>query len=168
MWKAQEFAFASAKHLDREFIHRHGMDFQRLPVQILRSVQWAGEMVLKEYQKRSRATVRNFRRQLAERREEDRAARRQNPESGDARIRRAWGKTVAKRPNHPRQQGLGAQLPAFRLEIPTGGGKTLLATRVIDRVNARFRQQLDQSSGHCTRIFEKIAAFGPDDVAENL
>ena len=48
--------------------------------------------------------------------------------------------TVAARPYHSRRNGLGERLPAFCLKIPTGGGKTLLATRVIDLVNAHFRQ----------------------------
>ena len=44
------------------------------------------------------------------------------------------------RPYYPRRNGLGEHLPAFCLKIPTGGGKTLVATRVIDLVNAHFRQ----------------------------
>ena len=115
-------------------------------------------------------------------------------------MEKAWRKTVAGRPYHPRLNGLGEHLPAFCLKIPTGGGKTLLATRVIDLVSGHFRQsrrglvlwivpttqiynqtlealkdrdhpyrqQLDLSSGQRTRIFEKTAAFGPRDVAENL
>ena len=73
-------------------------------------------------------------------REKDRAARRQDPEWGFDWVQRAWGKAVAGRPYHPRRNGLGEQLPAFCLKIPTGGGKTLLATKVIDLVNAHFRQ----------------------------
>ena len=157
-------------------------------------------MILKEYQKRTLATVRSFLQQLAVWREKDKAARREDTESGFDWVQWAWGKTVAGRPYHPRRNGLGEQLPAFCLKIPTGGGKTLLATRVIDLVNAHFRQsrrglvlwivpttqiynqtlkalkdrdhpyrqQLDLSSGQRTRIFEKTAAFGPRDVAENL
>ena len=44
------------------------------------------------------------------------------------------------RPYFPRHNGLGEQLPAFCLKIPTGGGKTLLATRVIGLVNDHYRQ----------------------------
>ena len=97
-------------------------------------------MILKEYQKRTLATVRGFLEQLAEWREEDRAARSQNPDWGFDWVQRAWGKTVPGRSYHPRRNGLGENLPAFCLKIPTGGGKTLLATRVIDLVNAHYRQ----------------------------
>ena len=97
-------------------------------------------MILKEYQKRTLATVRNFLEQLAVWREKDAAARSQDSEWRFDWVQRAWGKTVAGRPYHPRRNGLGEQLPAFCLKIPTGGGKTLLATRVIDLVNAQFRQ----------------------------
>ena len=97
-------------------------------------------MILKEYQKRTLATVRSFLQQLAEWREKDRAARSQDPEWGFDWVQRAWGKTVTGRPYHPRRNGLGKHLPTFCLKIPTGGGKTLLATRVIDLVNAHFRQ----------------------------
>ena len=157
-------------------------------------------MILKEYQKRTLGTVRSFLQQLAEWRETERSARSQDPDWGFDWVQRAWRKTVAGRPYHPRHNGLGENLPAFCLKIPTGGGKTLLATRVIDLANTYFRQsrrglvlwivpttqiynqtlkalkdrdhpyrqQLDLSSGQRTRIFEKTAAFGPRDVAENL
>ena len=97
-------------------------------------------MILKEYQKQTLATVRSFLEQLAVWREKDAAARSQDSEWRFDWVQRAWGKTVAGRPYHPRRNGLGEQLPAFCLKIPTGGGKTLLATRVIDLVNAQFRQ----------------------------
>ena len=97
-------------------------------------------MILKEYQKRTLATVRSFIQQLAVWREKDRAARSQDSEWGFDWVQRAWAKTVAGRPYHARRNGLGEQLPVFCLKIPTGGGKTLLAVRVIDLVNAHFRE----------------------------
>ncbi|MDE2781941.1 MAG: DEAD/DEAH box helicase family protein [Gemmatimonadota bacterium] len=97
-------------------------------------------MILKEYQKRTLATVAGFVRELAVWREKDRAARTQDPEWGFDWVHRAWGKTVPGRPYHSRRNGLGERFPAFCLKIPTGGGKTLLATRVIDLVNGHFRQ----------------------------
>ncbi|MDE2927589.1 MAG: DEAD/DEAH box helicase family protein [Acidobacteriota bacterium] len=97
-------------------------------------------MILKEYQKRTLATVQGFLEALATWREKDRAARSQDPEWGFDWVERAWSRTVAGRPYHPRRNGLGERLPAFCLKIPTGGGKTLLATRVIDLFNAHYRQ----------------------------
>ena len=97
-------------------------------------------MILKEYQKRTLATVARFVRELAEWREKDRAARAQDPEWEVDWVYRAWGKTVPGRLYHSRRNELGERFPAFCLKIPTGGGKTLLATRVIDLVNGHFRQ----------------------------
>ncbi len=97
-------------------------------------------MILKEYQQRALATVRSFLEELAAWREQDAAARSQSPEWGFDWVQRAWTKTATGRPYFARRNGLGEQLPAFCLKIPTGGGKTLLATRVIDLVNSHFRQ----------------------------
>ena len=97
-------------------------------------------MILKEYQKRTLATVRSFVQQLAAWREKDMEARSQDPEWGFDWVQRAWRKTVPGRFYDARRNGLDERLPAFCLKIPTGGGKTLLATRVIDLVNAHFRQ----------------------------
>src|SRR5438552_3315999 len=38
-----------------------------------------------------------------------------------------------------RKNGLGQPLPSVCLKIPTGGGKTLLATKAIDLINTHFR-----------------------------
>ena len=97
-------------------------------------------MILKEYQKRTLAEVRRFVQHLAAWREKDMEARSQDPEWGFDWVQRAWGKSVPGRFYHARRNGLGERLPAFCLKIPTGGGKTLLATRVIDLVNGHFRQ----------------------------
>lgn len=97
-------------------------------------------MILKDYQQRALATVRRFLEQLAASRENDAAARRENSEWGFDWVERAWSKTEVGRPYYARRNGLGEQLPSFCLKIPTGGGKTLLAARVIDLVNSHFRQ----------------------------
>ena len=96
-------------------------------------------MILKDYQQRALATVRGFLEELARWKGEDGAARGQNPDWGFDWAQRAWTATSAQRPYLSRRNGLGEQLPAFCLKIPTGGGKTLLATRVIDLVNTHFR-----------------------------
>ena len=97
-------------------------------------------MILKEYQKRTVAAVRGFVAELAKWRAEDEKAREHNPNWGSDWVQRAWESTAVGRRYNPRRNGLGEHLPAFCLKIPTGGGKTLLATRVIDLVNAHFRQ----------------------------
>ena len=56
-------------------------------------------------------------------------------------VAKAWEKTVAPQLPLPRRNGLGERLPSFCLQIPTGGGKTLLATKVIDLVNTHYRRR---------------------------
>ena len=97
-------------------------------------------MILKDYQQRALETVRRFLEELPVWREKDAAARAQDPDWGFDWVERAWTKTVVGRPYFARHNGLGERLPAFCLKIPTGGGKTLLATRVIDLVNRHVRR----------------------------
>ena len=97
-------------------------------------------MILKDYQKQVLATVKDFLQLLAKTREKDRQERKDDPEWGFNWVRRAWEKVVPERGYRSRRNGLGEHLPVYCLKIPTGGGKTLLATRVIDLVNVHFRQ----------------------------
>ena len=97
-------------------------------------------MILKEYQKRTLGTVHDFLEDLAKWRKADGDARSQNPDWGFDWVQRAWSKTVPGRICIPRRNGLGDHLPTFCLKVPTGGGKTFLATKVIDLVNVHFRQ----------------------------
>ena len=96
-------------------------------------------MILKDYQQRALATVRTFVEELSAWQQKDAAARDQDPDWGFDWVERAWTKAATGRSYFSRRNGLGEQLPAFCLKIPTGGGKTLLATRVIDLVNTHFR-----------------------------
>ncbi len=97
-------------------------------------------MILKEYQKRTLETVRRLLAELARRRAQDEQARRQNPEWDSNWVEKAWNSTFPGRAFHSRRDGRGEHLPAFCLKIPTGGGKTLLAVRVIALVNSQFRR----------------------------
>ena len=98
-------------------------------------------MILKEYQKRTLATVREFLEGLEEWRSKAAAALEVDPELEFDWVRKAWEKRVRVRIYHPRKNGLGEPLPSFCLKIPTGGGKTLLAAKVVDLVNTHYRKR---------------------------
>ena len=96
-------------------------------------------MILKEFQKRTLADVRQFLEQLTEWRERAQKVLEVDPEMDFDWVAKAWNKAVPTRSYIPRKNGLGEPLPSFCLKIPTGGGKTLLATKVIDLVNTHYR-----------------------------
>jgi type III restriction enzyme len=105
-------------------------------------------MILKEYQKRTVDAVREFLELLADLRGKAAKAREVDQDLDFDWVRKAWEKLAFsgahKPPPHPfvpRKNGLGEPLPSFCLKIPTGGGKTLLATRVVDLVNTHFRKK---------------------------
>lgn len=95
-------------------------------------------MILKDYQQRALVTVREFLEQLTEWRDKAAKAREADAELDVNWVGNAWAKTVPGRAYLPRRNGLGEWLPSFCLKIPTGGGKTLLATKVIDLVNTHY------------------------------
>jgi len=76
---------------------------------------------------------------LEDMREKDRRVRAIDPDLGNDWAAKAW-KKVAQRAYHSRRNGLGEPLPLFCLKIPTGGGKTLLATKAVDLINTHFRK----------------------------
>ena len=98
-------------------------------------------MILKEYQKRALEEVRRFVEQLAAQREKAQEIRQQFPDAEVEWVDQAWKKIAPSRPYMPRKNGLDEPLPTFCLKIPTGGGKTLLATKVIDLVNTQYRRR---------------------------
>ena len=98
-------------------------------------------MILKEYQKRALETVELFLQRLTEWRGRLARILEADPEADIDWVGRAWDKTVPARPYLARRNGLGEWLPSFCLKIPTGGGKTLLATKIIDLVNVYYRRQ---------------------------
>ena len=95
-------------------------------------------MILKEYQKRTLDMVRKYVEHLAEWRDK---ATDLDPELDFDWAAKAWEKSVPSRPHVPRRNGLHDPLPAFCLKIPTGGGKTLLATKVIDLVHTHLHRR---------------------------
>ena len=98
-------------------------------------------MILKEYQKTALQAVRTFLDLLVEWRGKEATAREIDPDITFDWVARAWEKAGTARAYLPRTNGLGEPLPTFCLKIPTGGGKTLLATKVIDLVNTHYRRQ---------------------------
>ena len=98
-------------------------------------------MILKEYQKRALDGVRELVDDLVKWRDKAAKAREIDPELTFDWAARAWESTAPSRPYLARRNGLGEPLPSFCLKIPTGGGKTLLATKVIDCVQTRFRRR---------------------------
>ena len=98
-------------------------------------------MILKEYQKRTLATIREFLEGLAELRGKVATALEVYPELDFDWVHKAWEKSVPARVYYPRKNGLGEPLPSFCLKIPTGGGKTLLATKVVGLVNTHYRRR---------------------------
>ncbi len=94
-------------------------------------------MSLKEYQKTALQAVRTFLDLLCEQRQKNEAGH----ETDDYWVDKAWDKVRTGRTYMRRKNGLGEPLPTFCLKIPTGGGKTLLATKVIDLVNRHYRRQ---------------------------
>ena len=95
-------------------------------------------MILKDYQKRALDVVRNYVECLAKWR--DKVAD-LDPEFDFDWASKAWEKCGPSRQYVPRRNGLGRPLPAFCLKVPTGGGKTLMATKVIDLVHTHLHRR---------------------------
>jgi len=95
-------------------------------------------VILKDYQRRALSTVRTYLENLAEWREK---AKEFPPDAQFDWAKRAWEKTVPRQTWNESRNGLGKPLPSFCLKIPTGGGKTLLATRVMDLAGVHYRKK---------------------------
>ena len=95
-------------------------------------------MILKEYQQRALDRVGAFVERLAEWRGKAAKAREHDPDLTFDWVGKAWEAAAPGRAYLARRNGLGEPLPSFCLKVPTGGGKTLLATKVSDCVNTRY------------------------------
>lgn len=97
-------------------------------------------MILKDYQRKTLETVKSFLMELHRRREKMERIRELDPEMGGAVdwVKPAFDQIAPGRYTIARKNGIGEELPNFCLKIPTGGGKTLLATRVIDLINTHY------------------------------
>lgn len=94
-------------------------------------------MKLKEYQERALTEVKNFLEQLSVWRGKMRV---DEEWLGDY-AEKAWDKSNVGRTYLKKKDGLGHPLPVFCLQIPTGGGKTLLAVKTVDLVQSIYRQR---------------------------
>jgi len=94
-------------------------------------------MELKEYQIRALTEVKSYFEFLADWRKKAE----QNLELEIDFPAKAWEKAGTRRSYRPRKNGIGEPLPNFCLKIPTGGGKTFLAVKMIDLVNMVYRKK---------------------------
>ena len=135
----KKLVFAPTKYLDQEYLDRLNIEFCQVAVRNLPARD--KEMIqLKEYQKETLAQVRVYLETLAEFRAKDSQSARDRPRLGIDWPAKAWEKVETGRKYFPRRNGLNEPLPSFCLKIPTGGGKTLLATKTIDLANTYFRK----------------------------
>ncbi len=100
-------------------------------------------MVLKDYQSRTLQHVQAYVQALTEARAKAANLAALDPDMAAAYdfTVAAWQKGGGPRPLVPRKNGLKEPLPAFCLKVPTGGGKTLLATKVIDIFQTHYRKR---------------------------
>jgi type III restriction enzyme len=94
-------------------------------------------MELKEYQLRALSEVKTYFDLLAD-------WKKKAEQIPDAEIdfpSKTWEKARIGGSYRPRKNGIGQALPNFCLKIPTGGGKTLLAIKIIDLVNMVYRKK---------------------------
>ena len=98
-------------------------------------------MILKDYQRKVLESTKDFLVELYARREKVERIREVDTEMADSVdwVKQAFDAVAPNRYIRPRENGIGEKLPSFCLKVPTGGGKTLLATRAIDLVNTHYR-----------------------------
>ena len=98
-------------------------------------------VVLKEYQSRTLQHVQAYLQALAEARAKSAKLATIDPDAAFDYTVKAWEQAETGRSYLARKNGLKEPLPAFCLKIPTGGGKTLLAAKVIDLIQTHYRKR---------------------------
>jgi type III restriction enzyme len=96
-----------------------------------------------DYQEETLKQVKVYLEALALRKGKYEEFKEMDPEYDSDFTKKAW-ETVTENPFTPKKNGLGEMLPNFCLKIPTGGGKTYLATLSIDLIQ---KQYLNQQTG---------------------
>jgi len=94
-------------------------------------------MELKDYQLRALTEVKTYFELLADWKQKSELI----PDAEIDFPTKAWEKAGIGRSYRPRKNGICQPLPNFCLKIPTGGGKTLLAVKIIDLVNLVYRKK---------------------------
>ncbi len=100
-------------------------------------------MELKDYQKYCINEVKVYLEHLAGFRAKYEKALAADPDTAFDFTRKTWerakgGRTFQGAIHHEKKNGLGEPLPNFCIKVPTGGGKTLLATHAIGLINAHY------------------------------
>src|SRR5690349_4694673 len=54
---------------------------------------------------------------------------------------KAWERLKIRNIYHPLKNGLDEDTPSICLKVPTGGGKTFLATRCVELINLNYRKE---------------------------
>lgn len=98
-------------------------------------------MELKEYQKESIEKMKKYLQYLSDYKLQKEQIEKINPELANSIdiTKSAWQKMFGENAKYKeKKNGLGESLPNFCLKVPTGGGKTLLATHAIDLINSHY------------------------------
>ena len=95
-------------------------------------------MQLKEYQAATIEKVKLYLEKLAAAKTEYDTFRAMNPRYHDDYVQNVWTEVTGLLNYASKKNGLDEYLPNFCLKVPTGGGKTLLATHTIDSINKYY------------------------------
>lgn len=98
------------------------------------------DMELKEYQKEVLRQVKLYLESLAEQKAKYDRFKEIDSEYDSDFTKKAW-ESVTDNPFISKQNGIREYLPNFCLKVPTGGGKTLLATKTLDLIQNHYTNQ---------------------------